>query len=124
MISNIASASGVSYDTGVDDEEYDTFDEEAAMQGAVNLNSMLQDRNMRQTLSTRANLQALRTQAPEKPPAKEGALDKYSPAIFKRWQTRQVELKDGIFKYSKLEKGQYQVMGTLNFDLYWCKVEH
>ena len=37
----------------------------------------------------------------QKPPKKTGALKKYSPALFAGWQTRHVEIKDGILKYFK-----------------------
>ena len=57
-----------------------------------------------------------------KPPRKEGTLDKYSPALFRAWQSRHVEINEGILKYYKQQNGKMQNQGTLNFDLYCCFV--
>ena len=53
-------------------------------------------------------------------PAKTGELEKFSPATFKRWQKRDVEIRDGILKYYKVDKTKRECKGTLNFDLYKC----
>ena len=58
----------------------------------------------------------------ERQPPKTGMLKKYSPALLKRWQPREVEVKDCVFKYFKDEKGKREAAGTLNFDLYQCQV--
>ena len=54
---------------------------------------------------------------------KSGFLKKYSPALFKGWQKRTVQLDGGILKYFKeRSNGQLENKGTLNFDLYQCIV--
>ena len=56
-------------------------------------------------------------------PRKEGLLDKLSPwVILRGWQSRHVEVKDGIFKYYEHQNGRMVNLGTLNFDLYCCYV--
>ena len=57
-----------------------------------------------------------------KPTNKTGNLKKFSPALLRGWQTRHVELKDGILKYYKEAGGRMQNQGTLNFHLYCCSV--
>ena len=61
--------------------------------------------------------------AQQKPPGKGGLLDKYSPALFRSWQTRTCEVKDRILKYSKEKNGKLEMCGVLNFDLYCCYVQ-
>ena len=56
-------------------------------------------------------------------PKKVGSLKKFSPAFFKRWQSRLIELDEGTLKYFKeTRRGKLENKGTLNFDLYWCQV--
>jgi len=57
-----------------------------------------------------------------RPPPREGMLEKYSPAIFRRWQSRHIELRNGILKYFKEDGGKRDYSGILNFDLYQCEV--
>ena len=70
------------------------------------------------------NLASMRGQSTQSIlPLKSGNLEKFSPALFKRWQSRYVEIKDGIFKYYKVERAdKRECQGTINFDLYKCTV--
>ena len=53
-----------------------------------------------------------------------GKVEKYSPALFARWQERLLEVSNRKLTYSKQEKWKAPVMaGILNFDMYRCSVQ-
>jgi len=49
-------------------------------------------------------------------------LKKHSPAIMRNWQKRFVTLDQSCMRYFKQESGKNKHKGTINFDLYQCKV--
>lgn len=106
------------------EEEYDNFDGDAVHLGEVDLVALMDAESQVQGQSRRVTSQRLISQVrfpdASKPPRKEGLLDKYSPAIFISWQSRHVEVNEGILKYYKQVSGKMQCQGTLNFDLYCC----
>lgn len=54
-----------------------------------------------------------------------GILQKYSPAFFRSWQRRKVELCNHSLKYFKEKNKDWsQLAGVLNFDLYHCFVDN
>ena len=117
------------------EEEYDDFDANANQDGKVSLANILARSNSRvsNASSHKSNrritsircLSEYRSTVCLKPAAKTGPLQKYSPALFVRWQNRHIEIEDGILKYFKeVDRGKYECCGTLNFDLYQCFIKH
>ena len=78
--------------------------------------------NQQRRVTSQRLLSQSRFSTSAKPLEKTGNLKKFSPALLRGWQTRHVELKDGILKYFKEVGGGMQNQGTLNFDLYCCAV--
>lgn len=86
------------------------------------LSSQVDGVNVNRRVTSQRLIEPIRAK-PEAPKAKSGILDKFSPAIFVRWQERQCVLEKGIFKYYKTGKNHaLKMKGTLNFDLYSCTV--
>ena len=106
------------------DEQYDAFDGDAVKLGEVDVGALLASESMVQGQNRRVTSQRLISQTrfsgTIKPPKKEGTLEKYSPALFRSWQSRHVEINEGILKYYKEVNGTMKNQGTLNFDLYCC----
>ena len=73
----------------VDSEEAgDTFDTEAAQLGKVNLYAIVGAGSTNRRLTSMNLINKASLIAVAKPPAKQGKLKKYSPALFKGWQNR------------------------------------
>ena len=73
----------------VDSEEAgDTFDSEAAQLGKVNLYAIVGAGSTNRRLTSMNLINKASLIAVAKPPAKQGKLKKYSPALFKGWQNR------------------------------------
>lgn len=109
--------------SSTDGEEYDSFDADVVVLGVVNLQVFTAEAHSsgaRRVTSQR--LISVGALLGSKPPRKQGIVQKYSPAIFKSWQSRHVDVNDGILKYFKVESGELHNAGTLNFDLYHCTV--
>ena len=112
-----------------DSENYDTFDGAAAKLGQVAFDSISQiSTNLgaaggKRRITSMQCIKTSRTANVTKPPPRNGTLEKFSPAIFKRWQSRHIELENGILKYFKEKNGKRDYSGILNFDLYQCFVE-
>ena len=107
-------------------EDYDTFDEEV-MSGAVDVWQLMQaDSHVsvgnNRRVTSMHEIRMSRVSQVLKPMAKSGVLKKYSPALFRGWQLRTIQLNEGILKYFKEKNGELENMGTLNFDLYQCIV--
>ena len=103
-------------------EDYDSFDADAIRLGKVSLTDVqLTTSTVVPGKQRRVTSRRLLDNAGPiglKPPRKQGMLQKRSPALLMGWQTREVDIHEGILKYFKQEKGQKVQCGTLNFDLY------
>ena len=55
----------------------------------------------RSGVTAQAMINSTRNSQPGRPPRKQGQLDKWSPTILRGWQSRHVEINEGILKYYK-----------------------